>query len=410
MKRLFSRAAPEAVAVALLGLLLIGGGCTPDNSVKAGAPVLKTLTIVEPMGSARHDVSDTTAACESTGEGMDCDPAAAVCQLGEVICVCNAKDMCDPTIKADDAKTGGTLNCTFPPMSMVVATFDRLLDTAPFEAKTTVAALTAMPATTAEAATDYSSTGSSTGLVFPMFFNITGPSIALVGSPALPTDATVSFALDKTTVRAKDGKTAFTGAMLLAGGAISFKTSSFSAGITVPAPPPPMGGGGMMPMGCPPPPGGDSDAGADGATDAGATEGGLDGGVDATVDAAVDALADASGAAEVGTDGAASDAPAMPPSTDVPADMNMVPIVITFTNPVGMDVVAHLTMTEDGKPFTGFALDMAQSFPNSVVTFNPAAPWAAGKTYTITVDANAADVLGKKLGAPVDASFTMSAP
>ncbi|HXI59216.1 MAG TPA: Ig-like domain-containing protein [Polyangia bacterium] len=407
MKRLFSRAAPEAVAVGLLGLLLIGVNCAPDNSVKAGAPVLKTLTIVEPMGSARHDVSDSTAACESAGEGMDCDPKAAVCQLGEVICNCVAKDMCDPTIKADDAKTGGTLNCTFPPMSMVVATFDRLLDTAPFEAKTTVAALAAMPATTAVAATDYTANGSSIGLVFPMFFNISGPSIAMVGSPALPTDATVSFTLDKTTVRAKDGKTAFTGAMLLAGGAISFKTGPFSGGITVPAPPPPMGGGGMMPMGCPPPPGGDSDAGADGATDAeteaGATEGGVDAGVDAI-------SGGDSSAADAGTDGATVDAPAMPPSTDVPADMNMAPIVITFSNPVGMDITTHLTMTEDGKPFTGFALDMAQMFPSAVVTIVPSAPWAAGKTYTITVDANAADVLGKKLGAPVDASFTMSAP
>jgi hypothetical protein len=44
-----------------------------------------------------------------------------------------------------------------------------------------------------------------------------------------------------------------------------------------------------------------------------------------------------------------------------------------------------------------------------VILLKEGVTWAPGKTYEVTVDANATDALGKKLGAPVSASFTMSA-
>jgi hypothetical protein len=313
-----------------------------------------------------------------------------VCELGmNVVCTCVAKDMCDPTIKPDAAVTGGTLNCTFPPLSAVLATFDRLLDTTPFAAGTSVAMLTATPPTTAKATTDYNSAGSPTSLVFTMFFNAPGgPSVLTKGDPAVPTDSTVTVLLDMTTIRAKDQKTSFQGSNLLADGKIAFKTSSFSASITVPAPPPPMsmGMGMMMMMGCPdagtPLP---SDGGADGATaDAGAT---------------TDA-----GAADAG-------APPTPPSTDVPLDMNMGAVTIAFTNTVKDDVLEHIKITENGAPFTDFMISMDTMFPTSTVKLVPKTMWKKGATYNVTVDMDAADALGKVLGpnGAAMASFTMSA-
>jgi hypothetical protein len=461
MKRLFPRAVPEALVV----LMLVGGACAPSSNVTPGAPVLKTLTIVSPNGTphgTRYDVTPDTQLCPTTyAEGKDCDPTGfAICELGaNVVCHCDGTDMCDPK--------KGTLTCTYDPQSYVVATFDRILDTTAFDAKKTVATLVAMPTSTAVAATDYTSSGSSTGLVFTQwsapaftggyFADIVGPTIAMTGSPAVPTDSTVTFTLDPTLVQAKDGKTPFTGKGPLMDGIVAFKTSGFSASITVPAPPPPMdmSGGSTAPMTCP-----DagttsnmdgstsetgSDAGTDGGSDSGsnadggvdgdaaASEGGseggttdagtdtvvtLDAGTDAATDTGTDAIVtvDAGSDAVVATDAAAdaaSDAAAeagTPPSTDVPADMNMGTIEIDFTNPVDMTVMDHIKITEDGQAFTDFTgPDPTKDFPTTAVKITPKTMWAAGKTYVVTVDADAADVLGKKLGAPVTASFTMSA-
>ena len=460
MKRLFPRAVPEAVIA-----LLVLGACSPTSNVKSGAPVLTMLTIVSPGSTpagVRVDVTPDTALCpDGYAENMNCDPGTPVCELGaNVVCHCDAKDMCDPSITPDAAVTGGTLNCTYPPLSYVVATFDRLLDTTPFEptTMTSVATLTSVPATATPLTTTaaYTSTGSTTGLIFTNFIlltggyapDITGPAIALMGSPALPTGGTVTIALDSSTVQAKDKKTAFTGVNLLANGKLAFKTSSFSASITPPAPPPPMSMdmGTMMPMGCPdagtPPP-----ASTDGGADAPASEGGAggsDGGTDApalevgaTTDAAattIDAAlpTDAGVALDAGSPsdaGATTDSgTATPPaaaSTDVPSDMNTATIEIDFTNLVDMTILptpdagtttqdggatmTDVTMTEDGAPFTDFAASMDTTFPTATVKIAPSTMWAAGKTYTITVSADTTDVVGDKLGAPVTATFTMSA-
>jgi hypothetical protein len=409
MKRLFPRAVPET----LVALMFLGGACgSPSSNPPAGAPVLTTLSIVDASNHNNHfvDVTAATPNCAmGSAEGQDCDPGTAVCELdGNVVCQCVAKDMCDPSIKPDAAVTGGTLNCTFPALSAVLATFDRLLDTAPFTAMTPVAMLSATPPATPTPTpdTEYNSAGAATGLIFTAAFNDpTGPSIVTSGVPAIPTASTVTVTLDKGTITAKD-KTPFTGMNLLADGKIAWKTTSFSASITVPAPPPPMSMDmGMMMMGCP-------DAGAmmpemDGGSADGGDGGSADGGV---VDAAptVDATVDAGEPSSDGGTDAAMMTPA--PSTDVPLGMNMDPVTIAFTNTVKNDVMMHITMTEDGQPFMGFTTSGDTMFPTNTVKLVPMTMWAAGKTYEVDVDMSAADVFGATIGKPgASATFTMSA-
>jgi hypothetical protein len=446
MKRLF----PRAVHGALLGAvgLAMVVGCDVDNSVKKGAPVLVTLTIVDPSGARTNLASDTPACAVGAKEGDTCDPTvAAVCTTPSSLCHCDAPDaMCFPK--------KGLLTCSYAPMSTVVATFDRLIDTKPLTpgGSTDVVDLTATPTTTAKASADYTANGSAVGLVFPAFFHINGPFLTISGVPAFPTDASVTATLKPAIVRAKDGKTAFSGTGALAGGSVVFKTTAFSAGITVPAPPAPMTDMPMSTPMCPAASGGagGGSAGAGGAAGGGAGAGGSAGGgagaggsagagtdAGATSDAGAisdaGATSDAGAASDAGATsdaaatsdaGAASDAAATsdagaaasdaaePPSTDVPADMNMAPITIAFSNPVGKDILDHITMTVDDKPFTDFVTpDPAKDFPTASVAITPKTMWEAGKKYGITVDANAVDVLGKKLGAgnEATASFTMSA-
>jgi hypothetical protein len=452
MKRLFPRAVPETVIT-----LLFVVACAPSSPVKPGAPVLTTLTIVAPNGSSatRYDVTAATTNCPAGyADGMNCDPTTPVCELGSnTVCHCDAKGMCDPTVVPDAAVTDGTLHCTYPPLSFVVATFDRLLDTTPFQATSTtsVATLTSMPAVAgASLAANYTSTGSTTGLIFTNFAaltggafpNITGPTIALTGSPAIPSSATVTVTLDMATVHAKDQNTPYTGTGLLQNGTIAFQTTAFTASITPPAPPPPMATMMTMMTGCPDAgttsPDGAADA-TEGGSDAPASEGGAaDGGTDAlaeagapevgaTTDAAAsDAKASDAGPSDAGpsdagaSDAGASDAGASTPpaSSDVPLSMNTATIEIDFTNTVGMDVMTQITMTKDGMPFTDFSVSTATVFPTATVKIAPGmmgdaggATWAAGSTYTITVGPKAADVLSETLGAnaPAPASFTMSA-
>src|SRR4051812_37496465 len=125
MKRLFPRAVPET----LIAFLLFGGACSPTSEVAPGAPVLTSLSLVGPDGSHLVDVTPDPPTCDiGAEEGKDCDPGKPVCEIGaNVVCQCVAKDMCDPTISADAAVTGGTLNCTYPTTTTVLAVFDRLL-------------------------------------------------------------------------------------------------------------------------------------------------------------------------------------------------------------------------------------------------------------------------------------------
>jgi Bacterial Ig-like domain len=439
MKRLFPWATPEALGlpglVGLLGLLWLATfaslGCAPDQSVKAGAPVLTKLTIIE-NGTTPTDITASTAACPADAKsGGMCDPSVSICKAAAAVwCRCAAG--MDPTMGAYDCDP-------FSPLSVVVATFDRILDTVPLDPgdasfRTDIASITATPAPPMPIAADadYASQGTASGLVFnafgPLFGNLrsSGPSIAVVGSPALETGATIDITLQKMNILAKDGKTPFTGTGFLADGSLSFQTAAFSATIGVPTQPPPDASADAATES-------DADAGASdagvsdaaeagvaeaGTSEAGASDGGvLDGAIDAVASevgltdaaagevAASDAFSDA-GDAEAGADAAA---PTPPPEPGLPvdADMNMVPVTIAFNNTVDpVDVQKHITITEDGVDFLAkLTVDTTKA---PTLTFTPMTTWAPGKTYVVTVDADAADVLGDKLGTAVAAAFMMA--
>ncbi len=509
MKRFFPRALPEAVALSsLLGLFALAGtSCAPDQGVQPGAPVLSTLSLIEPSGN-RVDITADTKACTgfvatvpdggsdaATGdaqasagdagvgdagaseagapeagasdaspseagsppaatavkEGDDCDPATdGVCTSDGVLCNCVAKDMCDPTIDGANPTTKGTLNCTYAPMSKVLAVFDRLLDTAPFTdgngdptgAPTAKVIADPLPGTVFTIVGTYNSSGSAKTIFAPLFGANLGPAVTMNGAPGFPTVSKITATLDGTVVMAKDGKTPFAGMGGLADGKVSFKTTAFSLdSITVPQPPAPMdtgsSGGGDMMMGCPMammPADGGFDAAADDAattTDGGNADGGTGDAATIGLDAsALDAGAsdvvasDASPLDAVASDAGATDASAAddaaPTPTDVQVDMNKGAITIAFNNPVGKDVKTHIKVTEDGQPFADFDITSDDEFPTATVTITPTKDksmppdptkdhtWAAGKTYTVTVDASAADVFGAKTGAEQTMSFTMS--
>jgi len=107
----------------------------------------------------------------------------------------------------------GTWSCpAFSPLSKVVATFDRLLDTVPLapaddkqsgrddlasaSVKTPV-----MPTPTT--LTDYTPNGSTGGLIFKLFGENPGPNLRIVPQPAWPASNTITVALSKGRVLAR---------------------------------------------------------------------------------------------------------------------------------------------------------------------------------------------------------------
>jgi hypothetical protein len=110
MKRLFPRAVPAALSLlGLLGFVSLNEGCSPDNNVKSGAPVLKALTIVE-NGSTNTSITADAIACAGTVKGGgDCFVADNVIEgktvdSADVICQTKMSDWCrcmgDPTMSA----------------------------------------------------------------------------------------------------------------------------------------------------------------------------------------------------------------------------------------------------------------------------------------------------------------------
>jgi hypothetical protein len=90
MKRSFPRAVTEVVG--LVGLLVLANvGCSPDNDVKPGAPVLTTMSIVEPDGT-RFDVTPEATLCDTAlKDGDSCDPEMdSICHTADFVwCKCN---------------------------------------------------------------------------------------------------------------------------------------------------------------------------------------------------------------------------------------------------------------------------------------------------------------------------------
>lgn len=371
--------------------------------------MLKQLTILEPTanGPSPTDITSDVIEC-ATGvtAGGECRlvdesapedagvPDGGLAKADPHLCLKGAADWCrcqgDPT-----ASEFGAWNCEFSPGSVVIATFDRLLDTTPFEADggtpaDEIVALTSTPAATVEPIVDYSSTGSANfALVFnnfgPFFGNFRsfGPSIQVGGSPALPSGATIGIDLSKMNVRAKDGKTAFIGEGFLKDGSIKFKTTPFDVAFTSPV-------GDELPATPAPTDGGVSDAGASDA-----------------------------GVADAGTSDAAVIISPPPTTGPVPADMNMGAVTLAFTNLVEKAAETHVTMTVDDKPFTAFTITSTLTaedgdggtvavYPTPGLVITPNTMWEAGKKYVVIVDANTADVTGIKLGSAKAHTFVMA--
>jgi hypothetical protein len=382
----------------VMGVGLLGAGCSPKSDVQPGAPVLLLMTIAESGGVT--DITGGEPACSTQAkEGAKCDAMKddPLCQSAKSWCRCRPNDPTDPM--SDSSWT-----CQFEPTSMVLAAFDRLLDTEPLDydqkkaaGRTDVAKITAAPGKPPEeTVTDYAANGSEIALIFKLLANtFHGPHLIISGSPALPSGSAITVTLDKTKVRAKDHASLFVGSGAIKDGVLSFATAPFAASIGVPMaePPPPVDAGSEAD-------GGASDAPAEAGSDGGASgDGSTDGG-------ALDALA---------SDAAAETAP---PPQPLPVMAGMQSVTIGFNNLTDQaQIIAQVTVTVDGKPFSDFDIaatdamnptDPARAYavtPKMGVSGAPGASWPAGSVITITVGAAAADLQGVTLGAPASATF-----
>lgn len=293
MKRPFRRFEVICLAAALAG----GAGCTPDHSVKPGAPVLTEVFIVD--NGAATSIPAGSQACAATAvTGGACDPAADTTCFQATVnnwCRCvptpapaapmpapacdggmsdaaagtsgaagaggmggmSGGSSADAGVDAAAGTTGaggaadaampppGSWNCdAFAPTAQVVFLFDRLLDTRPLDpgdAGGPVAAATITSgAATIPSNAEYNSAGAPGNFWLALFgdFRSDGPNLLVSARPALPASSPVTVALDPASVRAKDGKTPFTDNMMFNNGKLTFSTVAFSGSVSVPQPPP----------------------------------------------------------------------------------------------------------------------------------------------------------------------------
>jgi hypothetical protein len=376
MKRPF----PRFEVLGLAAALAAGAACTPNNSVKPGAPVLMEMSVVEPpapgaYGPTLTTVTAMTTSCPTmTADGGVCVSASfPVCETADtnILCRCipnpptPASDggtsdagpsdaaMSDAAAGPSDAAAGGaggsmtgaggaggqagassgstkpdgTWSCSFAPTASVLYVFDRLLDTTPFDPNMGVPGVATISETPSNgrvsSLASYASNGLQNATIFRLLGFPDGPNVTVTGSPALPTSSTVAVMLDKTMVRAKDG-TPFSGTGLLIDGAIKFKTQAFAV-VTIATPPAPMG---------------------------------------------------------------PADAAMMNPKPD------MTPATVTFNNFIDVATLAtHITASESAG---NIAVDLA-SMDNLNVTVTPKANWPALTQITISVDAMTPDAVGDVL-------------
>jgi hypothetical protein len=190
MNRWFPRHAQEALFGVAAAFGALGAvGCSPSNGVQPGPPVLTEMIILQAgaMGPTPTTILPTTPDCTPASGGVDgttCNPVAdadagtsadTLCRAAATNdwCSCIAPDPMEPTV--------GAWSCQpFAAVMGVIAIFDRLLKTAPFDgadggASPDVASLTiGAAATPAPLLTDYSATGSTTGLIFQLFKGANG--------------------------------------------------------------------------------------------------------------------------------------------------------------------------------------------------------------------------------------------
>lgn len=379
MKRQFPRIERPALWGLAAALTTLGAACTPNNSVKPGAPVLFEMDILENGGANITSIGPTTLDCVSADggaptdagvsadastpadagavgvkDGGACDPTAdLLCRQASNWCRCAGTDPANPAT--------GSWNCgPFSVTSSVIFVFDRVIDTTPLDptGSTNAATLTAtpMPSVALGTSTDYTPNGSTTGLIFGGT-GFDGPRLTVSGTPELPANATVTIALDKTNVRAKDGHTSFVGMGLLKDGSITFKTAAFTVAFTVPQGPP-------------------TDAATPLPAAADRTP------VLATFDNPV-CVVGASGACDTTI-----------LATHVQVTANGVPFAVDVTSPDGitLNIVPHVTAPVDGGADAG------------------APPtWPPNSTISVTIDATTADLDGDTLGPVMPASFTTGA-
>ena len=268
MKRSFLPPARVALC-AMAGAVVGAAACTPNNNVKPGAPELIEFIIgtPSPVGFPGPPVQATTVRpdtpdCVSgiaTGwacyaGGKPADSADGGTQTGDL----PADGLCRDTTEMNwctcngppDPGVAGAWNCDpFGNVFAVIAVFDRLLDTSPFDAVeagpimdsiVTTSASSGAPMVSLE--TNYSATGSPTGLVFNLFgpffgnLRVDGPSLLSAPQPEFPSGASVTIQLDANQVHAKDGTTPFTGQGPLQSGTLLFKMAPFSAAVSPPDP------------------------------------------------------------------------------------------------------------------------------------------------------------------------------
>lgn len=382
MKRPF----PRFEVLGLTAALALGGSCTPNNSVKPGAPVLTEMVVLE--NGTPYKITSSSPQCSSTvSEGAMCDPQTdGPCQVvggsegGAPTppnwCRCRGVSACPEFAPSPNM---GTWNCgPFAPTTPVIAVFDRVLDTAPFDLSdggplTNVASL--QPATpmanldgvyTPNGSPEMDDAGNYKTLLFPIYqhcvygtYGTDGPSLMLVADPQLPTGSTVTVKLDPTTVLAKDGRTPFASSGALLDGMVTFQTTPFDATLTVPTPPP-----------------APADAGA------GAADGGADGG------------------------GA--------PVATVPPDMTAVEIDFTAPVDVTKDFVDIKVVVNGAtelqlvlsQPDGGAASNVLAASPTPTsITLTPVSNWPASSTITVTVEATTTDLLGEPLPTAKSATF-----
>jgi hypothetical protein len=257
MNRSFPPPAREALCV-LVGALVCGAACSPDQNVKPGAPELIEFTIVQ-AGPTATTVTPTTPACPNPVQSGDAclpmgipagadggveTPPDALCREANNNLWCN----CVPDA-SDMTGTTGAWSCEpFTNVMAVIAVFDRLLDTAPLDpgdaAGLTDVVMADVSASAIDVLTDYSSTGAANGFIFNLFgpaffgnFRANGPSLYTAPQPIFPSGETVTVTLDATKVRAKDGTTPFKGEGLLQSGTLIFTMAPYSASVTAPAEP-----------------------------------------------------------------------------------------------------------------------------------------------------------------------------
>jgi len=261
---------PARVALCAMAGALVGtAACTPNQSVKPGAPELIEYIIgtPSPVGFPGPPVQATTVRPDTPDCVADIAPGL-VCYAGG-----QKADTADGGTQATDTppdglcRDSGRMNwCTcigdatpnvagawscdqFSNVFAVIAVFDRLLDTSPFDAVEAGPIMDSIVKASATGSlpmvplqTNYSATGSPTGLVFnlfgPFFGNLRadGPSLLSAPQPEFPSGATVTVNLDANQVHAKDGTTPFTGQGLLSNGTLVFTMAPFTATMSPPDP------------------------------------------------------------------------------------------------------------------------------------------------------------------------------